>query len=214
MKGSQKWFTGFLIWILFLGIQTVTAQQNELGEGFFIPNTNEVETLYLYDIPNSRAGSQERPIDSITFVKRFGTHVDGVDYTPSEFAPFTEKLDYGVFLLSVKKLGIDYHEIVIDETSGKTAYVSAWQGKFITWGAFFLSCHSVEFIDTNQKVFDNPMIKSAGRVVAPPYFRPRYIKGDWMEVEILEGDYNTTKGKGWIRWKKDGKLLIVHNLFA
>ncbi|MCZ4318434.1 hypothetical protein O4H26_05490 [Aequorivita viscosa] len=190
------------------------AAQNKLGEGFFSPKTDEIETLYLYNIPNSRAGSQERPIDSITFVKRHANYADGIGYAPKNFAPFKEKLDYGLFILRVKKLGIDYIEIIINENTGETAYVNSQQGRFITWGEFFLNCHSVEFIDKNQKVFDNPMIKSAGRVVSPTNFRVRYIMGDWMEVEILADDYNTEKGKGWIRWRKDGKLLIIYNLFS
>ena len=207
--------SNLFFFILVFQITLVKGQQlNKLGEGFFSPKTDEIETLYLYDIPNSRAGSQERPIDSITFVKRHASHVDGIGYAPKDFAPFHEKLDYGVFMLRVKKLGRDYSEIIINEETGKTAYVSTWQGNFMTWAEFFLNCHSVEFIDTNQKVFDNPMIKSAGRLVSPTNFRVRYVMGDWMEVEILADDYNTVKGKGWIRWRKDGNLLISYNLFA
>ncbi|PVW15730.1 hypothetical protein [Marixanthomonas spongiae] len=201
--------------LLVLQVPPVTGQQlNNLGEGFFTPKTDVVETLYLYDIPNSRQNRQPKPVDSITFVKRYAAHVDAIGYAPDNFMPFKEKLDYGVFLIKVKRLGRDYHEIIINEETGKTAYVSALQGDFISWGQFFLNCHSVEFIDNNQKVFDNPMIKSAGRVVSPANFRVRYVMGDWMEVEILAGDYNTVKRKGWIRWRKDGKLLVNYNLFA
>jgi hypothetical protein len=214
MKHLQQVYILLVILLFFFGNQIGLAQNSELGEGFFSPKTEEAETLYLYDIPNSRAGSQEHPIDSITFIKRYANHVDGIGYAPDDFAPFHEKLDYGVFLIRVKRLGRDYHEIIINEETDKTAYVSSWQGNFMSWGEFFLNCHSVEFRDKNQKVFDNPMIKSAGRVVSPTNFRVRYVMGDWMEVEILAEDYNTVKGKGWIRWKKDGELLITYNLFS
>jgi len=123
-------------------------------------------------------------------------------------------LDYGVFILKVQRVGKDYHEVILNERSGKTGYVSAWQGKIISWAQFLLTCHSVEFIDKNQKVFNNPMIKSAGRPVTPSNFRVLFVMGDWMEVEILADDYDTVKGKGWIRWKIDGKLLVSYNLFA
>lgn len=207
---------GFSLLLAFLmgSVSILVAQNSDLGEGFYVPKTDEVETLYLYDIPNSRAGGRERPVDSVTFVKRYANHVDGIGYSPEGFSPFVEKLDYGLFIMKVKKLGVDYHEIVMNETTGKTAYVSAWQGTLMTWGQFLLNCHSVEFIDKNQKVFDHPMIKSAGRSVAPPYFKPRYIKGDWMEVELLDNNYNKGNGKAWIRWKKEGKLLIIYNLFS
>ncbi len=214
MRLPRNNLIGILSFLVYFGVQTMFAQESQLGEGFFSPKTDELETLYLYDVPNSRVGSQEQPTDSITFIKRHATHVDGIGYAPEGFAPFAEKLDYGVFILKVKRLGRDYHEIVINEDTGETAYVSQWQGDFMTWSEFFLNCHSVEFIDINQKVFDHPMIKSAGRIVDPANFRPRYIMGDWMEVEILASDYSTVKGKGWIRWKKDGKLLINYNLFS
>ncbi|MCH2490815.1 MAG: hypothetical protein MK211_11755 [Flavobacteriales bacterium] len=190
------------------------GQHTELGEGFFSPNTNLIETLYLYETPNRNAERMEPPIDSITFVKRYASHIDGVGHTPQEFDPFVEKLDYGIFLLRVRRLGRDYTEIYINEESKKTVYVASNQGSFMTWGQFLLNCHSVEFIDNAQKVFDNPMIKSAGRVVSPAYFRPRYVMGNWMEVEILDDDYNKVTGRGWIRWRKDGKLLVLFNLFA
>ncbi|RDK86986.1 hypothetical protein C8D94_102164 [Marinirhabdus gelatinilytica] len=187
--------------------------QNQMGEGFFSPKTDVVETLYLYGNFN-KDGVNRKVLDSITFSKRYANHVDAIGYAPKNFRPFHEKLDYGLFILRVKRLGRDYHEIIINEETNETVYVSAWQGSFMGWGEFFLNCHSVEFKDKNQKVFDDPMIKSAGRVVAPGNFKPRYIMGDWMEVEILDDNYNTVKGKGWIRWKKDGKILIHYNLFA
>ena len=145
---NPKLFTFFIVFF----VPLITAEaQSELGEGFFSPNTTEAETLYLFDIPNSRAGSQERPTDSITFIKRYANHVDGIGYAPQNFAPFHEKLDYGVFIIRVKRLGRDQHEIVINEETGKTAYVRAWQGNFMTWGEFFLICHSVEFIDKTKR---------------------------------------------------------------
>jgi len=213
MKKLPRMLTKVLILSFFLG-SNVLAQENQLGEGFFSPRTDALETLYLYNIPNSRAGRQEKPIDSITFIKQYESHIDAIGYAPKGFAPFNEKLDYGVFILKVKRLGIDFTEIVINENTGKTAYVHTSNGTFMTWGQFLLNCHSVEFLNKNQKVFDHPLVKSAGRIVDPANFRSRYIMGDWMEVEILADDYNTVKGKGWIRWKKNGKLLINYNLFA
>jgi len=190
------------------------AQTNNLGEGFFSPEISEAETLYFYALSNGKKMPQMQPADSITFLKKHGNYVDKIEYAPKDFSPFIEKLDYGVFILKVKRLGKDYHEVILNEKSGKTGYVSAWQGNLISWGQFLLNCHSVEFIDKNQKVFDHPMIKSAGRLVTPSNFRVLFIMGDWMEVEILADDYDTIKGKGWIRWKNNEKLLVSYNLFS
>ncbi len=136
MKHQKNDFILIVFLIFFFGNKLGFAQDNELGEGFFSPKTDEIEALYLYDIPNSRAGSQEKPIDSITFHKR-DNWAYGISHAPKEFNPFNEKLDYGLFIIRVKKLGVDYSEIIINEETGKTAYVSSWQGNFMTWGSFF-----------------------------------------------------------------------------
>lgn len=200
--------------LLLFGSYRMQSQQNALGEGFYAPKTDKIETLYLYDIPNSRAGTQVRATDSITFTSRNGNYADGIGYAPDGFQPYHEKLDYGVFLLRVKKLGADYSEVFINENTGETAYVNSFQGTFLTWGQFLLNCHSVEFVDTNQKTFDHPYITSAGRTANPPYFKVRYVQGDWMEVFLLTSNYEPTGQKAWIRWRKDGKLLILYNLFS
>ena len=84
---NPKLFTFFIVFF----VPLITAEaQSELGEGFFSPNTTEAETLYLFDIPNSRAGSQERPTDSITFIKRYANHVDGIGYAPQNLLHFTK----------------------------------------------------------------------------------------------------------------------------
>tara|TARA_R110002020_G_scaffold138817_1_gene309317 strand:+ start:659 stop:1345 length:687 start_codon:yes stop_codon:yes gene_type:complete len=189
------------------------AQNKEMNMGFYSPDFINIDKLYFYDVPNrQKISGQETPIDSLTFGKdQYNNYA--LLSAPTWFQPIHDKLDYAIFYLKLKRLGRDYFEVIVNETTGKTAYVSRESGQAILWPEFLLNIHSVEFISDTQKVFDNPNIKSAGRSYDRPFFRSRYIEGDWMEVEILDDDFKVI-GRGWIRWKENGKLLINYNLLS
>ncbi|RMA58807.1 hypothetical protein [Ulvibacter antarcticus] len=198
----------------FFGTISIKAQNIEIGMGFFSPTTEVGEVLYLYDTPNHRKNTvAEQPIDSITFKNWYGN--SEIDYAPNWFAPMHQKLDYGIFYIRVKRVGRDYHELVVNEKTGKTAYIESEAGKFVSWPEFLIGMHSIEFISEGQKVYDNPMITSAGKVYERPFFRALYIVGDWIEVIIIdnEGSGEIIR-RGWIHWKKDGKLLIRWSLLS
>ncbi len=202
-----------LIALLIVGIGY--AQNRPLPIGFFSPQFSEGHTLYLYSEASLsvKLPGQEKPVDSIT-LKKLGYNMV-IDYAPQWFEPVYDKMDYGIFYIGVKKLGNDYVEIIANETTGKTVFMSRHMGEFVSWAEFLLNMHSVEFDQEGQKVYDDPKIKSAGRVYdRNTFFRPKFVAGDWMEVAILDNDYNPTGKTGWIRWRKDGQLLIRHNLLS
>ena len=43
--------------------------------------------------------------------------------------------------------------------------------------------------------------------------RPLKIENEWMYVELIDDDFNAL-GNGWIRWTKEGKMLISYNLLS
>jgi hypothetical protein len=43
--------------------------------------------------------------------------------------------------------------------------------------------------------------------------RPLKIQYDWMFVTLIDDDFEEV-GKGWIRWQKDGNMLITYNLLS
>ena len=194
-------------------VNVYQAQNTELSMGFYSPDFFNTDKLYFYDIPNrQKIPGEEIPLDSLVFGKDPNNNYV-ITSAPFWLIPIHNKLDYGIFYLRLKRLGKEYFEVIVNETTGKTAYVLRESGKAILWPEFLLNIHSVEFISENQKVYDNPKIKSAGRIYDRPFFRPRYIEGDWMEVEILDEDFKII-GKGWICWKEDDKLLISYNLLS
>ncbi len=199
---------------LFLVIPSVLFSQVDMPMGFFKPNIAEETVLYLYaeESLNAKPGDKN-PTDSITF-KKLGYNIV-MDHYPEWFEPVMEKLDYNIFYISVKKLGSSYVEIIANEETGKTTYVESHTGQFVTWEEFLLKMHSVEFASEGQKLFDNPMVKSAGKVYSQhTFFRPKYVQGDWMQVEVLGDDFEPTGQRGWLRWRKDNQLLIRYNLLS
>tara|TARA_B100000508_G_C11414894_1_gene255210 strand:- start:188 stop:826 length:639 start_codon:yes stop_codon:yes gene_type:complete len=211
----NKRFLLVTVLLICFGLNHLQGQNKVLPTGFFNPKVTEGHPLYLFDssIVEGKIPRQALPVDSITFKKAGYNWV--VDHSPKDFEPFMGKLDYGVFFLSVNRLGIDYHEVFTHEEKGTAFYVGRFSGDFISWGEFLLSMHSVEFMAEGQKVFDHPLVKSAGRVYPiGTFFRPMFVQGDWMEVQILDNDFNKTGKTGWIRWRKDGKILVLYNLLS
>ena len=65
----------------------------------------------------------------------------------------------------------------------------------------------------NQVVYARDF-KTASRTTTPHQFmRPIKIKGDWMEVFLLDSDFKKV-GEGWIQWKIGGNLQIKYNLLS
>ncbi len=42
--------------------------------------------------------------------------------------------------------------------------------------------------------------------------RPLLIEEEWVYTALENNEYQNV-GKGWIRWKKDNKLLITYTLY-
>ncbi|MDC7995470.1 hypothetical protein [Altibacter sp. HG106] len=209
----QKQYLSLLA--VFLMVVAGYSQNKTLPIGFFSPHFSEGHTLYLYSEGSLavKLPGQEKPIDSITLKKLGYNRV--IDYAPKWFEPVYDKLDYGIFYIGVKKLGTDYVEIIANEATAKTVYMARHNGDFISWAEFLLTMHSVEFDKESQKVYDDPKIKSAGRIYdRNTFFRPLFVAGDWMEVAILENDFNPTGKTGWIRWRDGNRLLIRYNLLS
>ncbi len=192
---------------------TGQAQETDGAMGFFSPEIQEIDVLYIYkDLDRLINPWDAAPMDSITFKKRGYNKV--VDTVPEGFKPAIDKLDYGIYYLRVKKIGRDYIEVFLDDKNSKTAFMMRSMGKFVTWGDFLLGMHSIEFNDINMKVYDLPEVNAVGRLIDPAYFRGKFVQGDWMQVDVLASDYHTVVGTGWILWRKNGMLLVHGNLLS
>lgn len=197
-------------------IDSAVKKQAEpiMGLGMFTPNFYENKTLYFYgNLTQGKSVQEHTPTDSITFKQREYGGFD-IATAPPWLVPDHLKLDYDMLYFKVKSISHDFLEVVVNTTNNQTSFVDRYSGKLQYWPEFLLSIHSVEFHQpTNYKVYIKPL-DDAGTVATPySFMRPIKIQNEWMYVELIDDDFNN-KGNGWIRWRKDDKLLITYNLLS
>jgi hypothetical protein len=195
-------------------IPIVVTVQNDVGMGFFKPNYFENPTLYFYGNLNLEKSLQDHsPYDSITFKQNeYGQHE--IATAPPWLVPEHLKLDYDLLYFKLISISEEFAEIVVNKTIGQTSYVSKQAGKVISWQDFLLSVNSVEFPESSKGKVHDREFENSGRIQTPfEFMRPIRIKGEWMEVLLIDDNFKTV-GKGWIRWLKDDRLLIKYNLLS
>lgn len=152
-------------------------------------------------------------VDSLWFAP--GAYHMEIAYAPPWFVPAHMKLDYDLLLLRVITLSGNWAEVVLNETDGRTAWVQRSQGIVRLWPEFLLSATAVEIIDpaTNPirvKPLDHasPLADGANALLSP-----LAVQGDWLLVRTHELA-DRIQPTGWIRWCKDGVLLVEYSLLC
>ncbi|MAP56097.1 MAG: hypothetical protein CL605_14490 [Altibacter sp.] len=192
------------------------AYQNEetLGMGYFSPNYYENPTLYFYGDPNLEKSLMEHiPYDSITFTRNKYNNFE-IATAPPWLVPEMLKLDYDMLYFKIESITEEFIEVVVNAQNSQTSYVSRRSGRMKLWPEFLLGVNSVEFLpNSNEKVRARHFEASGVIQTSYAFMRPIRVKNDWMEVVLLDDGFQTV-GKGWIQWKRDGKLLINFNLLS
>lgn len=185
-----------------------------MGMGYFIPNFYENQTLYFYGNLNLEKSIMEHsPLDSITFRRNKYNQFE-ITTAPPWLVPEVMKLDYDLLYFRIKSISQDVAEVVVNDTNGRTSFVDRKDGEIRYWPDFLLGVNSVEFLpDSNEKVRARPFESAETVTSLFEFMRPLRIQNDWMQVLLVDGDFET-KGIGWIRWSRDGELLILHNLLS
>ncbi|MCB0462682.1 MAG: hypothetical protein KDC81_08265 [Flavobacteriaceae bacterium] len=199
---------------MLMNYEVKIQSESEMGLGMFTPNFYENKVLYFYgNLTQGKSVQEHMPTDSITFKQREYGGFD-IATAPPWLVPDHLKLDYDMLHFKVKSISHDFIEVVVNTTNNQTAFVDRYAGKLQYWPEFLLGIHSVEFLQpSNYKVYVKPL-DYAGTVATPySFMRPVKIQNEWMYVE-LQGDDFKEVGKGWIRWQKDGKMLITYNLLS
>lgn len=202
-----------------LGISTVYAQDisglPEMGMGIFTPILQDNKVVYLYENPLGMESNERlKPKDSIVFSK---THYNQFEmgYMPKNFSPEYVKLDYEILFLKVISMGRSFVEVEINQNEHTTMFVHAIDGNISSWESLIVNANTVVFHqDFPQKIKSQPMTGSKTIFPEGDFFMvPEHNKGDWLLITITDMQYNP-KGKGWIQWKKDGKLVIRYKMLS
>ena len=191
-----------------------SQKEDDMGMGFFSPNYYEQPILYFYGNPNLEKGLTEHlPQDSITF-KRNQYNQFEIATAPPWLVADHMKLDYDMLYFKIQSITEEFVEVLVNHHNGQTSFVNRRAGRVAYWPEFLLSVHSVEFYpNSEEKVRNRPFEASGVNNAAYEFMKPIRIKGEWMEVILMDSGYNKT-GKGWIQWTRDGKLLVLYNLLS
>lgn len=195
------------------GVQLNSKPPN-MGLGLFKPDFFEYPTLYFYGVVNlEKEIADHARMDSVVFV-RDEYNNPTTSYAPPWLSPEHLKLDYGIFIFKVLGVGHDFLKVEANKQTGQISYLDKTKGDFISWPEFFLTINSVEFIEKNRQTVHVKPLEYAGEVSAKfDFMLPLLIEEDWMFVKLVNDGF-AEQGKGWIRWKKDGFLLIAYSLLS
>lgn len=194
----------------------VWGQQSPDGIGVGVVQVPFTEhPLYLYGDPSGHP-STRTPLDSLTFSS--GLHHNEVAYAPPWFAPDDFRLDYDLLYLHALTLRPSWVEVVVHTQEGTRQPRTVWLDRdavtFRAWPEFLLEVYSVEPIDPAS----NPLRSSPqdGADVTPSNvadYRVLAVRGPWLFVEGADGR-EVGNPTGWLRWSRDGRLLIRYNLLS
>ncbi len=184
-----------------------------MGVGFFRPQFFEHPSLYFYGGVNlEKSVIDHSPTDSVVFVRN--EHSYSTSYAPPWLFPEHLKLDYGIMIFKVLAVGHDFVQVEVNRQNHLMSYLNKQQGTYLSWPEFMLGVNSVEFNEYSSKeVFVKPM-DHAGRIeVNFDFMQPLLVQDSWMYVRLVNENLKE-KGKGWVRWRKNDRLLISYSLLS
>jgi len=189
------------------------THQPPMGLGMMAPRI-EAGSLRMYAAPDLFDPLHHPQLaDSLVFAP--GPYHMEIAYAPPWFVPAHIKLDYDLLLLRVITLSSHWVEVAVNETDGRTAWVPRSQGIVRLWPEFILGVVAVEIIDpaTNPiriKPLDHASPLADG---ADALLSPLAVQGDWLLVRTHELA-DRIQPTGWIRWRKDGRLVVEYSLLC
>ena len=214
LKSTKPVESTRLLAIANISKQPESVPSNDLGLGFFTPNFFEHSVFYFYGSPNlEKSVNDHFPTDSIVFEKR---EIGGfkIDQAPSWLLPEHLKLDYDILYFRIHALGTDFAEVVVNAANGNTRYIDLRQGKILLWPEFLLSVSTVAFVPNSFQQIKIKPLEHASTVKSNfSFMRPVLVKEEWLLVRLLDSDFKAT-GEGWIRWRKEGHLMISYSLLS
>ena len=190
----------------------IDEEKSEMGIGMVsvLPVDGKVLLFYSkpehFELPNGQTAT-----DSLTFKSR--QHYVDIATAPPWFVPEYSKLDYGILQLKAIIVNRNWVEVVVNRSSGQTAWVYLQDVEFATWPEFLLQVHSVELLrpeDFLPRIKPMDHAEPISNVDPGGFFYPISIKDDWMEVH----PDHELDSQMWIRWRRDGKLLIKYSMLS
>ncbi len=184
-----------------------------MGLGIAAPLLESGLPLYFRSGPEFDAAVA----DSVTF-SGTGNSLD-IATAPPWLVPEHLKLDYQIFLFRVVSISRHAVELLVNKTSGKTAWVHRADVTFRSWPEFFSEVFSVEQLDVAANpVRPRPFTYSDPLSVQPDagsgFLDVLQVRGDWLQVQQIGDAMDPVGPPGWIRWRDGEQLLISWSLLS
>jgi hypothetical protein len=187
-------------------------QQEGIGIGFFKPNFYEFPTLYFYGGVNLEKGVAEHIAQDSLSLRQHPLGSFNLVSAPPYLWPAYNKSDMGVLYFKVLALGFDFLEVEVNSKTGQTAYLDKKQGTLLFWPEFLLTLNEVEFKKgKQQQILLKPLDFASEVTVEFSSLKPIAATDSWLNV-LLQNEKSQTVNRGWIRWRKKGKLLIDYEI--
>ena len=206
--------------MLFPSVQAASLQTNQattyklpMGLGMAAPDFYNNKEIFFYGNPNlEKAVLDHTPTEELAFL-RSETGIS-IKTAPPWFVPAHLKMDYNVLNLRLISVSPEFIEVMVNERTGQTTYMDRSKNKLIYWPEFLLSINSVEPVSREDNpVRIKPLNHAAVVSKAYSFLQPLKIRRQWMQVELQDDDYKS-HGKGWVKWKDKGELIISYSLFS
>ncbi len=185
-----------------------------MGLGFFKPNFFNSSVLHFYGKPNlEKSLNEHAPIDKLLFSQdELGNYV--IAEAPPWFSPIHLKLEYGILFFKVISISEEFVEVIGNEHNGYSTFLSRTDGELIFWPDFLLTVSSIELLqDTIQPIRIKPLENASTITTTFSFMKVLSVKDEWVQVKLFDDDF-MEKGLGWVRWKKEGQLLISYSLLS
>lgn len=104
--------------------------------------------------------------------------------------------------------------MIVNEGTGLKKYVKADDPslRFETWEEHILKVFAVGFDRKVNPVLEAPQGRVKTVTIPDVPFHPVEVRGEWLKVKWDAANGTEKKGaiddSGWIRWKRDEKLLV------
>lgn len=184
-----------------------------VGVGIVSPHLTPEQPLYFYSVRDyDTMPYQLTPVDSLTF-KRGDYHID-IATAPPWFVPESFKLDYDLLTMRAKTLARQWIEVVVNQQTGETRWVSRQAVDFQPWPDFLLNVVAVEVPNPDINPIRARPFEAASVVAkTTALLQPLAVQGEWLQVgPSMLGD--EAAPKGWIRWTDGERLLLVYSLLS
>ncbi|MBK6815228.1 MAG: hypothetical protein IPG82_07140 [Saprospiraceae bacterium] len=194
----------------------IQKSDSTMGMGLAKPGLSDQRKLYFYQ-QSSPSVSEVRYVVFDSLLISLGSLNYQIDYAPAWFYPEHLKLDYDIFYLKTKTITRNYLEVIGNKITGQTIWIDSESAEYLEWPGFLLNVYAVSMLDPVHHPIKAKPVDNASVVKIQDLdnltLQPIAIQGEWMEVLLVDND-DKPISKGWIRWKKNDRMLISYSLLS